>query len=139
MSDGVFQNGRRVPRWAGFLLAAVAVPFCALDVRAGCGDYVHITPSARTPAADASAPQAAPDTHALPLQHPGPCHGPECSRRPEPAPLVPVVPVSPPGDPAACVSLEPVPPATGGESLSADSLSADTVSKPFRLERPPRA
>lgn len=121
MSERADQDRRRTPRW-GFLLAVAAVAFCAADVRAGCGDYVVIASQAateRTP--------------------PEPCHGPACSRRPDPIPLAPAAPVTTPVEQAACVFPEAVPPVAGSGPTYSQLLTFDPVTRPFRPERPPRA
>ncbi len=116
-----------MPRW-GFILAVVAVAFLAPDVQAGCGDYVVITSPTEVSATETPTP-----SH--PLE---PCHGPYCSRQPDPTPFVPAAPAASPVEQAACVSLDPVPPAARDGVVFAPSSPFDPVTRPFRLERPPR-
>lgn len=126
MPERADHNRRRAPRW-GFLLAVVAAAFLAPDARAGCGDYVVVVP-AEPSASDPPAP-------ARPTE---PCHGPYCSRQPDPAPLAPVAPPAPPVEQAACVFPDAAPPAAGGGRAVAPPLAFDPVTRPYRPERPPR-
>jgi hypothetical protein len=116
-------------RLAGFLLAVAAVALLTPTARAGCGDYVHIANAA---------PQTSPESQAPPV-HPGPCQGPNCSRRPEPTPLPPAAPAPVPVEQAACVLSTPVVPVAAPGLPFTDPMSFAPFGHPFRLERPPRS
>ena len=104
--------------------------------QASCGDYVHLgmgsvhqSPTATL--AESVVGRPLPD-------HPTPCRGPNCSRRPEHVPLLPVSLSPPTIAQDACVLQSAAIPTAGAESHLTDHSSPDPITRPFRLDRPPR-
>lgn len=138
------KTGFGIPRAIAFVLAAIFAPFMASTARAECGDYVQI-PSNTPVKSEISAYRllASPSVALLgerPVssEHRGPCHGPNCSRKPERAPLPPVVSNLTSGKLSASISSSQEIAEIGDQPYAVCDSFLRPVGHPFRCERPPR-
>jgi hypothetical protein len=113
-----------ISRFAVYLLAAAALPFLTSSAKAECGDYVHVQ-------TDAAKKSPAPVDNK-------PCQGPNCSKSPVHAPLVPVTAPTNSVDqsllagPASAAAFQHV------SRITSQDLSFWPSGHPLGLERPPR-
>ena len=124
--SSLIRNGR-----AALLLVAVA---CLTPDRAfaECGDHVTILPAATIQGGQT----VTPDTPAPAV--PAPCHGPNCSRRPD-RPLPPSA-VAPPTMSATEAALPSAagPPLTARGAFARDNSSPEPIRRPLPVFHPPR-
>ena len=125
MSASFVRNG--FPRWAGFVLVALTWAFSPSTARAECGDYVHIPTLAGEPAL-----QPKPDRHR-------PCHGPNCKKLPDRAPLLPISAPTVSVQEFACLSSVAPMPELGRTNYPTYLDPFTGESHISRLERPPRS
>jgi len=123
----LYRNGIRFPRSAGFVLVALAWAIFPTTARAECGDYVHFPTMGNE---SASQPKS---------DHRVPCHGPNCSKLPERAPLLPASAPTVSVQEFACLFAGAIAPETdrGQHATYLDPLTGESHTS--RLERPPRA
>jgi hypothetical protein len=105
-----------------FLLAVAIAPCVASPARAACGDYVHIASSVQR---DSPKPTK--------------CHGANCSKPIEHAPLLPATTVTWSAEEIAHFTLRVDDSSDRGEALAAIDPELHLLDHVFRLERPPRA